>query len=297
MDRTTAQMDQNTVYGRGITEKKISSDEDLKIFLGSATFADLWGFILKCNSAVRNLGNSAVKNKMGPPFFKKIVEVLDELAKYIDDIPPVKQPTRFGNKAYRTWHEKLSKNAASLMKNCLPSGKENLAEEFATYLETAFGNETRIDYGSGHEATFIVLMYCFAEVGAFTEDDLDLVVLRVFRKYLEVTRKLQLIYMLEPAGSHGVWGLDDYSFANFLWGASQLHDNKQIAPPAVIRENQLIDQYKDEFLYIDAIRVIKEFKKGPFFEHSPMLRDISEVREGWPKINSGLLKMYRAEVW
>lgn len=41
-------------------------------------------------------------------------------------------------------------------------------------------------------------------------------------RYLEIVRKLQQSYRMEPAGSHGVWSLDDYQFVPFIWGSSQL---------------------------------------------------------------------------
>lgn len=170
--------------------------------------------------------------------------------------------------------------------------------EIGAYLCASFGDASRIDYGSGHEAMFAVVLLCLQRVGVLHAGDDAATVLLVFRAYLRATRRLQTRYNLEPAGSHGVWGLDDYSFLPFLWGSSQLLASQRVSPSAVVGDGDAaMAELREEYLYVDAIAFIKQVKKGPFFEHSPMLFDISRVSEGWPKINRGMLRMYRAEVW
>lgn len=42
-------------------------------------------------------------------------------------------------------------------------------------------------------------------------------------------------------------------------------------------------------MYFSAIGFIYDVKKGPFWEHSPILFDISGVKAGWAKINKVIL--------
>merc|ERR1711982_92099 len=121
-------------------------------------------------------------------------------------------------------------------------------------------------------------------------------VLVVFAAYVRVMRLLQKTYVLEPAGSHGVWGLDDFHALPFLFGAAQLTGMEEEVPTAQVYKDGIIKEYADSFLYVDAIRQVLLAKRGaPFHETSPMLYNITGVPT-WQKTHAGLLKMYRAEV-
>ena len=187
------------------------------------------------------------------------------------------------------------------------------SEELLPYLTSGFGHESRIDYGTGHESTFVIFLYCLFKLGVITAADLTVraragaasrgclaadslssppslggelllvkgriesdvipvrplqaLVLRGFTAYLRVMRRLQVRctlsgpsepffyahllrlpplrqteYMLEPAGSHGVWGLDDYHCLVFFWGSSQLIGHPSITPESVQRSGTLLEE-------------------------------------------------------
>lgn len=99
---------------------------------------------------------------------------------------------------------------------------------------------------------------------------------------------------MEPAGSHGVWSLDDFQFLPFVFGSSQLANHKRLGPNSFVDPNQ-VEAYHTDYMFLGCIKFIMQVKTGPFAEHSNQLWNISSVPT-WSKVNSGLLKMYVAEV-
>lgn len=275
-----------------VPTKRIQTPDDIRRFRDSDSGKNFLGFVVALSESIRC-------RKISDPCHQSettnaIVSVLETLTQWIDEIPPAQQAARYGNIAYRTWHERLVESGESLMLRFLPERLRPATVELVPYLSDSFGNASRIDYGTGHETNFAAWLYCLARLGVIGEKDYPAVVSRVFVKYLELMRKLQLVYTLEPAGSHGVWGLDDYHFLPFIFGSSQLIDHKYMKPKS-IHNHDILENFSNEYLYLACIAFVKKVKKGIFAEHSPMLDDISGV-PNWNKVNSGLLKMYKAEV-
>ena len=156
--------------------------------------------------------------------------------------------------------------------------------ELKEYLIDSFGSYERIDYGTGHELNFFVLLYCLCKIGIYNVNDYEVLINKVFEKYLHLMRKIQTYYFLEPAGSKGVWGLDDYQHLPFFFGATQLCDNPEgYTPDSIHDESALKD--RPSYMYFGCIAFIREVKKGvPFGESSPMLNDISGV-PSWEKVS------------
>uniref|UniRef100_A0A8C5VLG1 Serine/threonine-protein phosphatase 2A activator n=1 Tax=Microcebus murinus TaxID=30608 RepID=A0A8C5VLG1_MICMU len=192
-----------------------------------------------------------------------------------------------------TFEYKVSEEAENLVATVVPTHLAAAVPEVAVYLKESVGNSTRIDYGTGHEAAFAAFLCCLCKIGVLRVDDQIAIVFKVFNRYLEVMRKLQKTYRMEPAGSQGVWGLDDFQFLPFIWGSSQLIDHPQLEPRHFVDEKAVNENHKD-YMFLECILFITEMKTGPFAEHSNQLWNISAV-PSWSKVNQGLIRMYKAE--
>ncbi|KAG6810618.1 hypothetical protein H0H92_011086 [Tricholoma furcatifolium] len=275
-----------------IPQKAILLPEQLQYFQTSKTHQEIISYIETLNNAV--VGVKLSDECSQSPGVVAILNILSQIEETAKSIPPVdNSASRFGNPAFRTFYDKVAEISPSLH-STLPGLHPDAVQEVMVYFNEAWGNRTRIDYGSGMELNFLCWILCLERLGVLIESDHKALVIKVFWRYIEVMRTLQSTYWLEPAGSHGVWGLDDYHFLPFLFGSSQLRGHKYIRPKA-IHDAEVVEEYAKNYIYFACIQFINSIKTASLRWHSPMLDDISAVKT-WDKVNSGMIKMYLAEV-
>ncbi|KAL9025974.1 MAG: hypothetical protein Q9196_005293, partial [Gyalolechia fulgens] len=261
--------------------KRINEGHDVARFLVSQAYRDIMLFVLQLNRAMfpRRSSHTAGQEQRTQVWeldspsntfsksIRRLQGLLAELDAIIDEVPPDPGPRRFGNVAFRKWYGLVESRSPALLQRYLP-------EKVSSFKATS---SVSVD----------------AEL----------------RSYLRLVRRVIKTYTLEPAGSHGVWGLDDHSFLPYLFGSAQygpaiseldetpVEGSLADAPdPADVTKPVAVERERNKNMYFSAIGFIYDVKRGPFWEHSPMLYDISGVRAGWAKINKGMIKMYMAEV-
>jgi len=305
--------------------KRIHDGSDVSFFLTSLAYRDIMAFILQLNRSVlpRKRGDAESASIQTWPLnspeitssdpIKRLCTLLEKLDRLVDDVPPDTGPRRFGNISFRKWYQLAEEQTSDLLKGCLPAGFAPGFEELEAYLLGSFGSPQRLDYGTGHELSFLAFLGCLWKLNFFANAapgvEERAIVLGVFEPYLLLVRRLIKTYTLEPAGSHGVWGLDDNSFLPYVFGSAQLSpaiaesDETPVegslpdAPePSAVTKVNIVEKEKTRNMYFSAIAFIYDVKRGPFWEHSRMLFDISGIKDGWGKINKGMIKMYNAEV-
>eukprot|EP01119_Soliformovum_irregulare_P000139 TRINITY_DN10101_c0_g1_i1.p1 TRINITY_DN10101_c0_g1~~TRINITY_DN10101_c0_g1_i1.p1 ORF type:complete len:352 (+),score=50.94 TRINITY_DN10101_c0_g1_i1:1-1056(+) len=272
--------------------KKITSLTALHEFQKSDTYQNILSYVTKLSNSV--IGKTNTSPCTISATVQTLLDLVQEMKSWITEIPAEPTESRFGNHAFRTYCDRLEERAPILVSKILTASQSSHTSDVAVYLINCVGDRQRIDYGSGHELNFICFLYSLTQLNLLNDEDSTALVLRLFNSYLDLMRTIQKTYWLEPAGSRGVWGLDDYHFLPFLFGSAQLIDHKHIRPRS-IGQDDIIEGFADAYMYLGCIRFINQVKMGSFFEHSPLLWDISGAKS-WRKVHEGLTKMFQIEV-
>jgi len=298
--------------------KCIQCPEDMALWMSSPASAALIRFLQKIGEAILERPRSTLEMEQEAKVLSDterliingLSVLLGDIAALAQNVPLVPMASRYGNQAFKVFHKQLCQ--LSLPFSPLDQEAHGFLRQV---LCLSFGNPIRLDYGSGHELFFFIFCLVLDEqmrrgsAGGSAAYHRCLGIGIICRQYVAVARGLQARFMLEPAGSHGVWGLDDYQFLPFLLGSAQMthfDDTKlrgelvvtpQVAIGKGVLENKRLCE---KFVYLDCLAHVHSLKTRvnptvPFAQHSPLLHDIAVVPT-WRRIYDGLGRMYLNEV-
>ena len=281
------------------TPQKIGNKPDLMSrFTRSPAFNNIVNFLYNIQHKIKGMKKSEVISPSSNEFLNEFDNLYNKLEELYIKHPPREGNEKYTDPVFKRFHLDLETNFNNIMQNTIlkfDTIPKNLILEIKPYFMDSFGNPFRMDYGTGHELNYLCFLYVLYKAGLYTEEDFPFLALNTFFKYIIFMRKLQTNYVLEPAGARGVWGLDEYQFVPFIFGASQLIDNKDINPKGILDDN-ILQSYKNEYIYLDCVDYIKSVKTGASFsQYAPILESITNAKN-WEKIAKGLVKMYQDDV-
>lgn len=200
--------------------KLINEGHHVHDFLRTRAWADIGKFVLQLNHALcpRTQPSSDVPrtfplvpgSSSSTPSIQALQGLLSKLDDLIDLAPPDPGPRRFGNVSFRTWHglmeEKLDSflSAGRLGETLSLKGKDGVCakDEVSSYLMGAFGSSQRLDYGTGHELSFVAFLGCLWKLGFFQDGqqggDIEReIVLKTFESYVQPRHPVSCFHILE----------------------------------------------------------------------------------------------------
>jgi serine/threonine-protein phosphatase 2A activator len=182
-------LDENQTHTFIIPVKKINEGHDVSAFLTSKAYSDIMTFVLQLNYAMfpnfipcPKEGQDNIKtwelDDSGNAFsdtVNRLRNLLVDIEAIIDKTPPDPGPRRFGNISFRKWAESVESQSKALLERHLPlqllrvrSSSDIVAhDELASYLLGSFGSSQRLDYGTGHELSFLAFLGSIWKLGGF----------------------------------------------------------------------------------------------------------------------------------
>jgi serine/threonine-protein phosphatase 2A activator len=171
--------------------KRINDGEDVSFFLTSRAYTDLMTFLLSLNASMfprQNSESSTVKtfdigteNLQCSPVVMQLKTLLGKCENFITEAPPDPGPRRFGNASFRKWFNLVEERLPQLLDEYLPVGvlqfdvRNNPSitakDEIKAYLLGSFGSSQRLDYGTGHELSFLAFLGCIWKLGGFANGE------------------------------------------------------------------------------------------------------------------------------
>jgi serine/threonine-protein phosphatase 2A activator len=166
--------------------KRIHEGGDVQSFLTSKAYRDIMTFLLQLNRAMfprltdanqpQTWSLQSQEVDFSEPV-RRLQLLLSKLESIIDEVPPDTGPRRFGNISFRRWYEIVTDRAPRLLDEAIStdilnaggSSTSTARTELTSYLLGSFGSAQRLDYGTGHELSFLAFLACVWKLNGFSQ--------------------------------------------------------------------------------------------------------------------------------
>ena len=192
--RTLQVIDRRAEHRFKVPAKCIHDGDDVSFFLASRAYTDILTFIFQLTAAIiprkvteAQTGEATVRewrlqddDVPVPPKVERLGQLMETLKGIIDNAPPDTGPRRFGNVSFRKWYDIVKDRLSDgLLNDYLPAeilalgsdAEVSARAELEAYLIGSFGSSQRLDYGTGHELSFLAFLGCLWKLGAFPDSD------------------------------------------------------------------------------------------------------------------------------
>lgn len=175
--RVLPTLDPSVSHAFAEPRKTINESQDVSTFLTTKAYVDIMTFLLQLNRSMfpTKFPDGSVHawplNSGATEFsvpVRQLQGLLSNLEAIIEEAPPDTGPRRFGNVSFRKWHQIVESRTSELLEECLspevlqakssdPNGT-TVKAELKAYFLGSWGSAQRLDYGTGHELSFLAFL-------------------------------------------------------------------------------------------------------------------------------------------
>ncbi|KAH8292277.1 hypothetical protein KR054_008036, partial [Drosophila jambulina] len=268
--------------------KQMRGDSDLLHWVRSQAYRDLIGYINNTSIVLqgyRQTGSFPVSEVM-----HKLCDMFDVLERPLAQYMTKHSISPPGKKSgsYRAWLRHMFPTVLNQLAGAISAEKCKHIHELGEYLRRSFGNAVTHEFGPGNELMFLFFLCGLFRANILQGRDTVAAVLMLFSRYINVVRRLIVIYAL-PMASKPRCALEDYFFVAYIWGAAQLCLDAPFTPLQCDQPKE-IESYRQDYIMVNLIENLPG-KGGSLSQNAFQLWCILSVPK-WPDVYRGLERCY-----
>ncbi|BGP33528.1 Serine/threonine-protein phosphatase 2A activator 1 [Rhodotorula toruloides] len=255
--------------------RKIYAEEDMPQWLDSEAYANVEAFIARLRAASTHEAPHEQSQNAG-----LVLDLLKQLSASLiaeQNGSGVEQESNLG---FQRWLDRAEETANLVHADLVDSSLSSALPELRSQFRSSFGSPERLDYGTGHELSFLAYLLILRLSGILTTDDEPAIAKLVFPAYFDLMKQVVKAFRLREAAKMGIWGVENGHLV-YEWGASQKRIHPSKRPVSLLSTPSLSPQHIS-YLFLTTLLHINAGSTSPATSSGDE--------------PDGLLRLYRAEV-